>query len=158
MQQGEQGSLLHAQTARGVEDANQWECLQVWHAWGDMQASWGDERHVHAKWRCGQSCMGDACFQGWQPYVGMEEQFDIPFIAHAAGSHDIQLGVDRQISHVFESACSAWWGNMGADGKPWTHRGSSGSIEDRGASEQAPSSTLSEQLEETASFRRDLPH
>ena len=39
MQQVEQGSLLHAQAVIGVEEANQWECLQVWHAWDDMQAS-----------------------------------------------------------------------------------------------------------------------
>ena len=146
MQQVEQGSLLHAQPAAGVEEANHWECLQVWHAWDDMQASWGDERHVNAWCHFGESCMGDACFQGWQPYVSKEEQFDIPFIAHESGSHDIQLGVDRQISHVFESACSIRGGYMGADGKPWTQFGPSGTPEEKSTSEQAPSSSSSLRL------------
>ena len=151
MQQVELGSLLHAQAAIGVDEPNQWECLQVWHAWDDMQASWGDERHEHVNWRCGQSCLDDACVQGWQPYVGLEEQFDIPFNPQGAGSHDIQLGVDRLNSQVFELACRARWGNMGADGKPWKQSGSSEHTEDEGTSEQAPCSSMSEQLVETAS-------
>ena len=154
MQQVEQRSLLHARPANGVVEANHWECLQVWHAWEDSHASREAaffERCEHAHWEFGNSCVDDAWFQGWQPYVSMEEQFDSPFIAHEFSNHDIQLGVDRQNSRVLEFACSAWKGHMGAAGQTRTPNGPSGPTEPTSTSGQAPSSSMSEQLGETAS-------
>ena len=156
-QRVEQGSLLPSKPERKFngnllgEDANQWECLQVWHSCEGMGASWGDERHAWERCHFGEACFRDACFQ--QPYVGSEEHFDTPFTTHDQGSHSIEIGVDRQISQVFESAGSVRWDEMDTAVEPWDQLGSTSVTPEEGSSSaQAPCSSMSEQLVETASY------